>query len=402
MRTHAKSARVPSQRHKRLAQPVQFPTSARLSTLSQLPPPLLTVYLDTNPKRQENLRQTPAYSSWLKTEGKSVLANVLPAEQHSFREQLARVERFLTGKARHQRGLLIFAGSATWEEIPLPVDLENELHWGKPALSQLQTISDKEKPGCVVAIDRAGARFLRYQFGEINELGQSEFNFNVRQWKRKDYGHSGAPAKLSHGAQRDAFNRRMEAQYQHLYGLVAKQTNKFCTKEQLAWTLLIGSPRMVEPLRQAFRPELRRNIGLLEEDLARIPFAELKAHVASNVERWMAERTERRVSELLNGDGRTVVGLDETLAQLQNGRISTLLMTQAFDADLRQCAKCGLVNRSADPVCSSCGSERQPVRLREILPTIARRQETTTEIVGGAAATNLEKAGGIGGWLRPE
>jgi len=108
-----------------------------LSSLSELPQPLLTAYLDTNPSEPDNQRSAPGYMAWLKTEAKSVAMDVAASERSSFREQVSRVQRFLHDRTAQQRGLVIFSGLATWQEILLKVKLRNELHWGQPAVSQL-------------------------------------------------------------------------------------------------------------------------------------------------------------------------------------------------------------------------------------------------------------------------
>ena len=103
----------------------------------------------------------------------------------------------------------------------------------------------------------------------------------------------------------------------------------------------------------------------------------------------------------LLGDSRAVViGIDETLVQLQQGRIRNLAVVKGLDGSLKQCVKCMWADRTQDPACPACGGERQVVRLREVLPQLARRYSVSVEVVSGEAARRLEKAGGMGAWLR--
>jgi peptide subunit release factor 1 (eRF1) len=103
----------------------------------------------------------------------------------------------------------------------------------------------------------------------------------------------------------------------------------------------------------------------------------------------------------LLGDSRAVViGIDETLVQLQQGRIRNLAVVKGLDGSLKQCVQCAWVDRTQDPACPACGGERQAVRLREVLPLLARRYNVSVEVVSGEAARRLQEAGGMGAWLR--
>jgi len=125
------------------------------SSLLQLPTPVLTVYLDTNPGESENQGRHPAYRTWLKDEAKLMASEVPASERRLFREQIERVDASLRNLKPHQRALLLFAGPRTWEEFPVGLPLQSELHWGAPAVSQLIAVMNDHKPCCIVAVDRA-------------------------------------------------------------------------------------------------------------------------------------------------------------------------------------------------------------------------------------------------------
>jgi peptide subunit release factor 1 (eRF1) len=112
------------------------------------------------------------------------------------------------------------------------------------------------------------------------------------------------------------------------------------------------------------------------------------------------ERESRLVDDLLGSERGVTIGIDETLAQLQQGRIRRLVLVKGFNGNLHQCVRCGQMDRTADPVCPACNGERRTVALREILPVLSRRHEVAVEVVAGEAAQRLQEAGGIGAWLR--
>jgi hypothetical protein len=370
-------------------------------SLTDLASPLLTAYVETDPLK-EPVGKSVASVTWLRQEAKSVAENLPSADKEKFHKQVSRTEEFLTDRRPKEKGIVILAGPTTWKLFPLQLKVENELHWGKPALSQLLSLLNEERPSLIVAIDRGGARLFRYAFGEVTEYFQSKFEIDSSQWKRKEHAHMARRAtEMPHGNQRDAFKQRMDAQYLHVCREVAKRATALAKQEKLASIFLVGSKRLTEPLEAALPQRLRDNVTLIAEELARVSPGVIQKHIRSVIAARANEDAARRVDRLIEGSRGTVVSVDETLAKLQSGGISTLVVARGFDPSMKQCVKCGLVNRSGDPVCAACGSQRRSARLSEILPELLRRHKTELDVVNGEAGERLRAAGGMGGSLRP-
>ena len=127
---------------------------------------------------------TPEYLTWLKDESRPIAENLSPTEQELFLKQLDRVEEFLRQREPHERSLVIFAGPAVWEIVSLQPEVQNELHWGKPALTQLLWLASEHKPYGIVVVDHAGARFFHYWLGEMVEYEEKKFAIDISQWKQ--------------------------------------------------------------------------------------------------------------------------------------------------------------------------------------------------------------------------
>jgi len=371
-------------------------------TLTELTSPVLTAYVGTDPTNKSNGKKSmSACVTWLRQAAKAVGKTLPPAEREDFRKQLNRAEEFLIDRRLKEKGIVILAGPKTWKMFPLQLKVENELHWGKPSVSQLLSLIDEEKPSLIVAIDRAGARFFRYEVGEMSEYEESKFNIDASQWKKKEHAHMAQPAtEMPHGNQRDIYKQRMDAQYLHVCRGVAKRAAALAKKEGLPAIFLVGSKRLTEPIEAALPRGLRENAVLIAEDLARVSPRVLLRHIGFRMVAQTEENARRRVKQLIEGARGTVAGLDETLAQLQNGRISTVIVARGVDREMKQCVQCGLLNGSADPVCPACGGQRQSVGLSDALPELVRLHKANIEIVNGAAGERLRKVGGMGGWLR--
>jgi hypothetical protein len=373
----------------------------RVSSFEKLPEPLLTVYLDTNPGESNNQGHAPSYLSWLKDEARSIARDVPAPERKVFHEQVDRVASFLRDQESHERGLLIFAGPATWKELPVKLTLQNELHWGRPALSQIRSLLEAHRPSCMVAVDRAGARFFRYHVGEITEYPEQKIRIDTSQWKKKDHAHMARRrTHMPHGPERDAFRQRVEAQYRRWSAKVAGHATTLCQKEGLTSIILIGSKRLVDMVQSGFPSEYHERVMLVAKDLARIPSAELQRRLAPEIAEWEKDFLCSRIERLLDRDRDTVLGIEETLAQIQIGAVRSVMLARGFEANLRQCVQCGFITSSQDAVCSSCGARRKGIPFREALEELVRANHTELVVVDGDVAQRLIESGGMGGWLR--
>jgi hypothetical protein len=97
--------------------------------------PVLTAYLETNPADSRNLRHPPGYLIWLKSQAKSLEQSVPQAERKIFREQVDRLEEYLTQNPPRARSMVVFSGPEVWQSFALRIQTEDELFWGSPSLA---------------------------------------------------------------------------------------------------------------------------------------------------------------------------------------------------------------------------------------------------------------------------
>ncbi|HEV2386095.1 MAG TPA: hypothetical protein VGS20_02460 [Candidatus Acidoferrales bacterium] len=382
----------------------------KVRTYSELPSPLLTAYLDTNPAKVANRTPAPEYLTWLSTEAKAVAATLPLPQQRLFREQCERVENYLRGGAAQTRGVLVFSGAGTWEVVPLPQEVENELHWGAASVTQLLWLLDEHKPYGVVIVDRTMARFFRYRLEELVPLAEKSLEVDISDWSKKDMGKFAHPResgrrgaggiKKTRGSQRDTFEHRLGASYARLCSEVARQAAHLAEAENLGAVFLVGSNRLLGSIAGGFPPEFRRPVIKIAKDFGGLAAAELGQRLAPVVAQWERAHESELVDTLLSDGRGTILGLDEILVHLQEGKIRTLLLARDLDTSLRRCASCGWTDRSADVRCAHCGGQRQRVTLREAMPELAWKHGVEVQIVSGEAAERLKGAEGMGGWLR--
>ncbi|MBZ5541906.1 MAG: hypothetical protein LAN61_15420 [Acidobacteriia bacterium] len=381
-------------------------TPARFQLLLQLPAPLLTAYVSTKPTGRYQHRLTPEYLIWLDKEAKAIALTLPPSEKELFQEQLERTKNYLHTWKPEEKGLVVFSGAGAWRLVPLRVEVENEVRWGRPALTQYLRLLSENKPCGIVVVDRTGARFLRYRLGELSESAKKQFRVDISQWKKPEVGHfsraggTTGGTRRTRGTQRDVFAHRMDARYGRLFSATAKQAMDLCAREGLAALFLVGSERLLEPIKESFPQEFRSRVVSIPEDLSGLSGSELQQRLEPRLTAWSLQQGSALVTSLLADEAATVVGFDQTLAHLQKGKIRALVLTRDLDAILHHCVVCNWMDRSGDPRCPVCGGKRTAVTLRDVLPGLAHSHKVGVEVVSGAAAERLQAEGGMGAWLR--
>jgi hypothetical protein len=196
------------------------------------------------------------------------------------------------------------------------------------------------------------------------------------------------------------FNHRIEAQYRRLSREVADEAIGLCKRESFGAVLLAGPERLVAPIAGRFPAELFARVVWIHKDLGHVDPGRMQELIGPEIEKWERAHETALVNSLLGEERGTIVGIEETLAQLQKGGIRTLALCRDLDARVMRCGSCGYTNCAADRVCEVCRGDRSAVALRAVLPELAAASDTEIEVVSGEAALNLKQAGGMGGWLR--
>jgi hypothetical protein len=297
---------------------------------------------------------------------------------------------------------VVFSGRKTWEILPLQVTVDDELHWGPPALTQLFWLLDEHRPAGVVVVDRTEARLFRVWLGEVVEETRETIVLDKSAWRKKHLvGPSHAGVGKRRGVHRDRVARRVEAQHKRFAVELARRLQRWSERHRLRPVLLIGPSAMIDAVFDALPAAFRPRVALRRENLSSLSPAALHARVAPVLARRQRDDEVGRVEALLGatGSGRVATGLDQTLARLQEGRVRELVMARGIDGRVRQCERCGSADRSADPRCVRCGGQRRPELLRVVIPELAHRQRVPVDVVAGGAATRLRRVEGVAAWL---
>jgi len=376
---------------------------AKIASLPHVPPPVLTAYLDVNPSNPRNQSTPRGYLKWLKSAGQALGHKVPPEARKLFRAQLRRITRHLAMSRPRTRALVLFSGPKVWEEIPLQVEVTDELHWGKPSLQQMAWLLDEHRPRGAVVVDGNSARFFRFYLGSVAEDPPYSFSMDVSSW-RKPYlvGPSTPRVSKQSGIERDRVAARVAQQRNHFLRVVSQRMTQWAKDADLSPVVLIGSGNEIDAIRNSVPGEFRRYLVAFPKALPQTSSVEISKRLQPLLERWEREYENKLVNEIIasQGSGQSVIGLDETLDRLQRGQVRELVIARGLKGSVERCAKCCWVDRSATPACPVCGSRRETRTLRTLLPELAGEHSVPMEVVAGGAAKVLASRGGIAAWLR--
>lgn len=378
-----------------------MPLKARLSRLPQLPPPILTAYIDVNPGNPRNQGIPKGCVTWLKSTGQALSRELSQKVRKEFRTQLNRIEKYLQTERPRGRSVIVLAGPHVWDVISLQVEVTEELHWGKPSLQQMTWMLDEHRPRGVVLVDGSGARFFRFWLGLVTEDEGPVYFVDISSWRKPHLvGPSTSGVAKQFGVQRDRVQSRMAVQRDRFVRTLAERIVSWAADQRLDHIVLAGAPADVGATMKALPVRFRKQTTPLLKALPHITAADVKKRLEPVLENWERDYEESLVDNLLSDRSRkAIIGLDRTLADLQWGRVHELVIARGMTGSMRECLKCGWIDRSADPVCAKCGSQRRPRTLRTVIPELASAHAVPVEVVAGKAAEKLRGAGGIGAWL---
>ena len=216
-----------------------------------------------------------------------------------------------------------------WYAVQIPPRRTEVLHAPVPAVHQLLELFDDGAPMGVAVVSSERVRLLDWRLGRMEQLHDWELEYFAGDWRERK---SQRPRDPAHGeavsaAGRDQYNQRLEATRERF----AHQTGELARTE--AWkggwreTLAFGDERYV----RQFARGLGAAFGLRHVDAGDLiseSIAQTERRVAEMVPGLNRQRERsliERIKEAAYAEGRSSLGIQETLQALQEGRVEHLV-----------------------------------------------------------------------------
>ncbi len=314
------------------------------------------------------------------------------AAVREFREHVASIEEYLNQKLeRDTRGLALFCSTRRgyFKALQLPVPLRNKFAVSSsPNLDVLIELAEEQHQYAVAVFDQHSGRV---------------FSIHLNR-------HAGREASLSEdvpgrtkvgGWSQMRYQRHRKDLIQHFMRDFAEQLDQFDRRVKPRGLVLLGTQENLAELKRHLPQHLEEKVVLARSLPDHEDDQELIEKVRGFVEEFEAKQSEAalaRFYDRLSQDYQTVIGLDETLFNLQMGKVERLFISDSLNGQGYRCTHCQFVFSRDVHKCPYCRGSAEPVDIRNRIEKLAEHHGAYLQLLD--EATFLDEFGGVGGMLK--
>lgn len=309
-------------------------------------------------------------------------------------EAFARLQSWIEGQFDEaNKGVAVYVevGGDWIEGYQFPLPVKNRISLGaRPVVGPLVEIVERYHHHGVVLVDREHLRLLSFYLEQAvhDRAVQTE------------------PFPAPHDIKRGGFSApdyqaRKAEETRHFFKEFAAEVEDFVRRHRPRDLSILGThenvKRFTEGLPQALQDLIIHTDGM---EIDATP-TEIRRKLAPVFDKHLKEAEARSVDLLkdrIRESHMAVGGFENTLEQLQAGKIQTLVVARGLDRKGAQCEQCGFLFAQPAPACAYCdGPVRDSVDLVEEILRIAGDQDLEIDFVAHSA---LQDIGSVGGLLR--
>jgi peptide subunit release factor 1 (eRF1) len=266
----------------------------------------------------------------------------------------------------------------------------------RPHVKPLVDLFDSFGGYGVALVDKQGARLFSFQLNELREQ-EGYLGEDIRRAK--------------HGGGSQAAGRRSgeAGQTYHVEGVAernmkeaARFASKFFAENKIRRVLIGGTDDNIH----LFRSQLPKSwqsliVGTFPMSMT-ASHAEVMSKALEIGQQAERKREQKMLESIITGAAKGrggVIGLEETLGAIHEGRAQTLLISEGFRAPGYRCEECGFVTAQEYPQCPFCGSLFQKIP-DAIEHAVRKVLQDGGEVEVLHKNLDLQKHGNIGAQLR--
>lgn len=352
-----------------------------------VPESVLSVYLNTEPSKGN----TETYKLRLRNMLKTV----------NLRQDVEAIERYVDHEYDwNGRGLVMFScvGKAFFQTFPLAIPVRDFAYVGnQPSIKPLANLLENYGGYGVVLVDKQGARLFSFHLGHLNEQ-EGVMGETIKRTKRGGassvHGQRGGVAGKTN-AMDETVDRNMKD--------MAEFASRFFEENRVRRILISGSDDNVSLFRSLL-PKAWQSlvVGTFPMSMT-ATHAEVLVRALEIGDHAEREREKRSLDTLLTAASKkkneAVMGLENTLLAINNGRVRTLILIEDKHQSGFHCPDCNILTTNPVEHCSDCGGKITP------LPDVIEIAVSAVISHGGdvellSTTPEFEEKGGIGALLR--
>lgn len=359
----------------------------------------LTLYLNTGPGLPRN-----TYVARFRGLLKEFNSRVQPEARRQFEAAVDRTTHLLEQLQPRGNSYLVYAGEKTVEEFSSRVPVRDEVHWGRPDVSQLLWLLEEYRPYGLVIADKEHVRFLAVRLSEFECCEEFSADIDTTAWRKRVIGSAGrGPAVQKGGADSRAFDNRYAEQIRHFWRSLHKPLAELVERYHVRRLVLAANKSLLPEFAASLPAGLAAGVVIRTTLDAFTSPTEAVRRVFPEIETWEEEHDRKLVAELLGAasvGNRAAVGVAPVLKHLQDGRVARLVVAKGLDRGVFDCGGCGLVTTEAAdcPACGRAGPHK--TGLATCLTRLTARIRLPVDVVKRAPAAELLRNSGLGAFLR--
>lgn len=352
----------------------------------------VSLYLNVNP--MTNVKNN--YVIHVKNMLKDTAEKLDKAVMKKINGDLDKIDSYiLTNKRILKKGLAILSSQENkfWKEFHLSVPLKNEIIVDNtPYIKPLLDILDNYQRYAILLVGKESARLFLVHLGEIEEY--IEVHSDDVPGKHKKGGWFSLSEK--------SYERHTDYHVSLHLKDVLKQLDSFLSREYVGRLIIGGSEEAFAKVK-AMLPQVVADkiIGTFQAEM----FANIK-EILDKVEPILKASEEEKEAETIDDlhtkamkNENAVLGIENVLNAIQEGRIMRLIFTKDFKNSGLACKNCGYLTIQNVTNCPYCKGKIQKVKY--IVDLIAQKAVEQGAIVEVASENSkLKESGSIGAFLR--
>jgi peptide subunit release factor 1 (eRF1) len=309
-------------------------------------------------------------------------------------EAFARVEQWLqTGFDPLNKGVALFTeiGGDWFEAFQLPIPVRNRLEIAAdPVIGPLSEVLHQHPRYGIIIVDREHLRLIASHMNVI----------------REDYRLEPDALPIPHDVQAGGYlhkdyQKRKAEEARHFAKDFVEEIGRFDQRVRPDLYVLLGTVENTSHFREVLPKEVTDRLIHVDATPVAHSAPEIMRHLQPSFEEY-ARRNEAAALNLLQDRVKqahfATIGLQETLVNLQEGKVERLVVARDLETEGVQCTQCGFYLANGDGACPYCGGPlRNGVDLVESMIRIAANQDVEIDFV---AADTMRGLDGIGALLK--
>lgn len=352
---------------------------------------ILSVFLDTS-VNSDNKRTYPVFLNQRKAQYIELASDREAHHREELGAAFERVERWLAEEYDEaNKGVAIFTeiGGDWIEGLQFPVAVRNRTEVSdQPVIGPLAQVVEGNHHHGILLIDRESLRMLLVFLGEV----VAEHEVHAEPYEAA---HDVKPG----GEQAKDYQKRKAEEVRHFFKEFALEVAEFDRRYRPDDLIVLGIDDNVHRFLDLLPPALRKKVVHTSNP----PAFRINAEILEKLAPFFLEQHEKEASaavDVLHDRARhrhlAIAGFHDTLEQLQEGKVDTLVLARDLARSGAHCLRCRFYLARHDSACPYCGGDlRSGVDLVEAMIRIAEEQEVAIEFVEPEALTDLNGAGAL-------